>query len=522
MNIRKLVAFIMHLAVFLHSYDAISQRKKQPIDTSAYLKQPNRIEFNFEMNDIEFTVINAQEEGLLVVKETTVRNENGFGWVLYKLDTALQIEWTKLLVVPFEYAIRGWDYSTGNFYLLFSSQQYSLDEFVIYSVEEEAGNIQDHAISTVFPIQLSHFEVLGDAVLIAGRVNFKPAVLTFDLRELKPRVIPGIYNSDSELLEIFVDDRLQVFSVAMMERLLDRRFAVTVKTYTTTNQQIQSNRVMPRGRTSIINAAPIQFSNGFQYIAGAYSLRSRDYSRGLYLSKFVSGSQEMTRYYSYADLSNFFNYMGAKREQRVQGRIEKRKEKGQKIRFNYRLLMHEIIQQNDQLLLVGEVYYPRYSHYTRYGNAASNTFARNLTTITGYKFTHAIVVAFDKNGKILWDQSFPIEDVFKDELSKTVQVIAKKERVELHYLEENVIRSKVVIGEEVFEGKSFTPIRLKSSKDQNVLKDPKVEGLELWYGSTLYAYGEQQLEYSVTDKVKTKRDVFYINKVYYNLDDSSQ
>lgn len=514
---------LIFFAVMYVQFDLHAQRKKQPMDSSAYLEQPNRIEFIFEDNDVGFTVINAEEDGLMVVKETTVKNQDGLGWVLYKLDTALQLEWTKLLLVPVGHSFRGWDYSSGHFYLMFSTQQYGQDEFSIYRVDKEKGSISDYTFSTVFPIFLTHFEVIDETILVAGRVNFKPAVLTFELEELKPRVIPGIYNGNSELLEIFVDDKLNVFSVAMIERLFDRRFSVNVKTYNTSNQEIQNHRVMPVGRTSIIDGAPTQFSGGIQYIAGAYSLRSPEYSRGLYLSRFANGQQSFIKYYNYADLSNFFTYMGNRREQRVQDRIEKRKEKGKKNRFNYRLLIHDIIQRDDQFLLIGEAYYPRYSNYANYSaGISSGSFVGSRAAILGYKFTHAIVVAFDRNGEILWDQSFPIEDVFKEQLTETVQVIAKKDRVELHYLEENTIRSKVIIGDEVFEGNSFTPVKLKSDKDENVLKDPDVEGLQHWYGSTLYAYGEQQLEYRVSERVKTKREIFYVNKVYYNLNDTTQ
>jgi hypothetical protein len=516
-SLRKRSALTFLLIIFLLS-SSFAQRNKQQMDTSAYLEQPNRIEFNFERSDLAFSVINGYEDGLLVVKETNVRKDGGFEWGLYKLDTALQIEWSKSLIVPYEYSLEGWDYSLGKFYMLYSTKQYSLNEFAIFSLTAENGQFAEYPFSTVFPVFLSHFEVLKETILIAGRVNYKTAVLTLDLKDLKPKVIPGIYRDNSQLLEIYGDDRLGVFSIAMMERMLDKRFGVSIKTFTTENQLIQNHQVFPSGRTSIIDGAPTQFSTGFQYVAGAYSLRSPEYSRGLYLSRFANGQQQFLKYYNYAELSNFFGYMGSRREQRVQDRIEKRNVKGKKNRFNYRLLMHDIIQRDDHFLLIGEAYYPRYSTY----QTAPNQFGATLSTVIGYKYTHAIVVAFDKEGNILWDQSFPIEDVFKDQLTETVQVIAKKDRVELHYLEENTIRSKVVIGNEVFEGESFTPVRLTSDKDQNLLKDPEFEGLERWYGGNLFAYGEQQLVHQVTERVKAKRDIFYINKVYYNTDDIAQ
>lgn len=514
----RLFIFLLLYAV---GFVCIAQRRQHTADSSSYIEQPNRIEFMFEKNDIEFTVINGHENGLLVVKETAVRNEGGFGWVLYKLDTALQLEWTKLLIVPFEYSFKGWDYSDQKYYLLFAAKQYTQDDFSIYSIEDSKGLIEEMKFSTVFPILLSHFEVLGDSFILAGSVNYKPAVLTFNTAELKPRVLPGIYSGNSNLLEMYINDDANVFSIATIERLIDKKYTVSVKTYDTNNQMLQSHRVLPVDRKSIIDGAPTQFSSGVQYIAGAYSYKSPDYSRGLYLSMFLDGEQQFIKFYNYAELSNFFGYMGSRREQRVQERIVKRREKGKKNRFNYRLLVHDIIRQGDHFLLIGEAYYPRYSTYQNLGPYVINR-TSSMGYVTGYKITHAIVVAFDANGNMLWDHSFPIQNVFKDYLTETVQVIAKKDRVELHYLEENTIRSKVVIGDEVIEGESFTPVRLDSEKDQLVIKDPEVEGLERWYEDMLYAYGEQMIEHEVSQRVRTKRDVFYINKVRYNPKDTIQ
>ena len=512
MIIKSFVYCMLLVTMFVAS----AQKIRQGVDTVSYLEQPNRIEFTIEATDLEFTVINGQEDGLLVVKETNIRSTQGYGWALYKLDTALQIEWTKIVIVPFAYSFKGWDYSRGNYYLLFARVQFTADEFSIFEINSEDGDLQEHQISTVFPISLSHFEVINRTILLAGSVNFQPAILTFELDDPRPRVIPGIYNTNGDLLEIYVEDDLGVFSVAMIEKTLDKRFTVNIKTYTTENLMIQNNIVNAGDRRSIIDGAPTQFAGGFQYVAGAYSHKSPDYSRGLYLAKFINGMQQFIKYYNYADLTNFFGYMGSKRQQRISERISRRKEKGKKNKFSYRLLVHDIIQRDDEFLMIAEAYYPRYSNYqvSPFYGAPSASYA----TISGYKFTHAVVVAFDTRGNILWDHSFKIDDVLKPSLSETVQVVAQRDWVELHYLEANAIRTKVVVDNEVIEGDTYTPVRLSSSEDELAVKDPEVEGLECWYDKTLYAYGEQQIDIKNATRSKTRREVFYINKVYYNPD----
>ncbi|MDH5609838.1 MAG: hypothetical protein OEY56_10185 [Cyclobacteriaceae bacterium] len=506
------------LSLICGSLLATAQRKKNEPDTSSYLSQPNRIEFLYEKSNNEFHLVNGYDDGLLVVKETYNRLEQGYGWEIYKLDTSLQIVWSSLLIVPYGHTFQGWDYSSHEYFLLFSSAQYKPDEYEIVRINAKNSLQERLSISTVFPIELSHFEVIDKTILMAGTTNFKPTVLTFSLEEKKPRVIPGIYNTNSEILEIHMDDDNGVFSVAMIERMINKRLTVNVKSFTADNLMVQNNTINPGDRKSLIDGAPTDFSSGFQYISGAYSNKSSLYSRGLYLAKFVNGRQQFINYYNFADLTNFFGFLNDKRFKRVRERISKRKEKGKKNRYNYRLLIHEIVQQGNEFILIGEAYYPRYSNYQTYSayNPISIRNVYSYANIIGYKYTHAIVVSFDQNGNILWDHSFAIDDVFRTNLVETVTVNVHSDRIELLYLEKNHIRSKIVQGHDVLEGKSYTPIRLGSEKESFTIKDPEVEGLDIWYDNVLYAYGEQEIQHDTGGKISIRRNIFYINKIQYN------
>jgi hypothetical protein len=495
---------------------AFSQKKKEK-DTSAYLIQPDRIEFTMERTEKEFHIVNGFEEGMLVIVVTSNKVEGGnMGWVLHKLDTALEISWTKLAIVPTKYTLRGWDYSKGYYYLLFSRDQYKLENLSVYKIDAQSGHYEEIKLSTVFPLELSHFEAVNNTVLLGGTAHYRPAILTFDLDDPTPRVIPGIYDTKNTIVDITMDREAEVFSVTIGEDLTNKQHTVSVNTYTLDNLLIQRNTIDPGEKRHLIGGTATGFSNGFQYLAGTYSKKSVQYSRGLYLSKFVNGRQQFIKYYNYADLNSFFEYMGDSKEKRVKARISKRKAQGKINKFNYRLMIHEIIQRGNEYIMIGEAYYPRYSNYQTfmpYGTGNQNT------NIVGYKYTHAIVVAFDQNGNILWDQSFPIEDVYTSYPEEKVTVNVLDDRIELLYLEENLIRSKVIKGDKVFEGESYTPVKLGSEKDEVTQKDPEVEGLKKWYGETLYAFGEQQIVHKL-ETTKGTRKVFYINKLRYKIDDS--
>jgi hypothetical protein len=64
----------------------------------------------------------------------------------------------------------------------------------------------------------------------------------------------------------------------------------------------------------------------------------------------------------------------------------------------------------------------------------------------GYKYTHAVVFGFDRRGRLIWDNSFEINDVTSYTLDQFVHVSLSDEEMALLYMYENEIRTKVIEG----------------------------------------------------------------------------
>jgi len=499
---------------------SFAQRKKEQQDTSTYILQPNRIEFDMGWDDHVFHIIDGKDNGLMVAVETDNALDGGDLWAFHYLDTSLNVVWSKNFSIPVESAFTGYDYFDGRYYLLFNVSKYSNEDLLIYEIDAETTEYETYEVSTVFPILLTHFEVISTTVLLGGYTNFRPVMLTYDLIEQKPKVIPGFYDSNSELLDLIIDDEAQIFTVLITERQFNRKNSIRAKTFTASGDLIQENRVNPGDRSNLIDGTATTFYGGFQYVAGTYSKKASQYSRGLYLAKFINGRQQFIRFHEYADLNNFFGFMSKRREQRVKERIERKKERGKKPRFSYRLMVHDIIQRGDEYVMIAEAYYPSYNSYNRGPMSMTGAGSSFTPGFTGYRYTHAVVVSFDKNGNIRWDNSFEIDDILTFSLQEFVQVSIYDEKIVLMYLEGNTIRSKVVTGDEIFEGKTFNPVRLAYADDEIKSKNPGIEGLNKWYDNTLYAFGEQRIKNESGAGGKVFRKIFYINKVSYNLDNN--
>jgi hypothetical protein len=286
---------------------------------------------------------------------------------------------------------------------------------------------------------------------------------------------------------------------------------------------IENTVLEPFENTSLIDARYVTINNDIDIIAGTYSNKNYRYSRGIFLAHVDENEEQTLKYYNYGELTNFFNYMRAKKQKRVEERIKRKKIKGKKLKFNYRLLVHDILKHDENYILVGEAYYPKYgSSYGYYGGYVTSysprgTDTRGYSYFEGYKYTHAIVIGFGNQGDLHWDNSFEINDVVSYDLRQLIEIDARDDEIVLLYNYENVIRSKLIKNEDVLEGKSFNDIDLKFQDDRiEKNDDSEFGGLESWYENKFYVYGVQKIKNLKDTGVKLNRKVFFINKILYN------
>jgi hypothetical protein len=260
-----------------------------------------------------------------------------------------------------------------------------------------------------------------------------------------------------------------------------------------------------------------------QIVSGVYGNRKSDYSRGIFVATIDPTGYQQIKYYNYGDLDNFFKYMKVKREYRVKERIQRRKIKGKKLRFNYRVIIHELIEDGDQYIMLGEAFYPQYTSINQSSvgyrgffrpYSSGTPYLRGDQVFDGYQYTHAVIIGFDKNGKRLWDNSFEINDVKTYTLEQYVKLDTDHDKIALLYLYDNQIRSKIIKGDQVLEGKSENPIKSLYENDVLLVGDGASNKLDYWYSDFFYAFGIQNILNTQNQTVQ-KRRVFYVNKVSY-------
>lgn len=493
------------------------------LNCSAQIIQPNRYEVELKPYDQYFYVISAEENGLVMIRPTKETNKQGdVQWEMIKLDTALNEEWKELIFVDSQFHLTGYDYHENSIFILFNNGPYTKDDLTLLKFDLEEKNPVFYTVSKDFAIELTAYEMVGDYAIFGGYVNYKTTVFLYHLKDEKMIVLPGFYLDRSELIQVEVDDEREIFRVLSTIRTIDKRNTISIKTFNKDGTLLLNTTIKPDQGYNLIYGRSTSIINDAHYIAGTYSkVRSarkgkESYSMGIFIAKLEANGDQSINYYNYADLENFFNYMKAKRRERIKRRIERRRIKGKRIKFNYRLLIHDIIERkNGNYIMLGEAYYPTYSNRSDNWGGPYYPSPYHSNIFSGYRYTHAVVIEFDKTGELLWDNSFEINDVTSYNLEKYVNVDFKNNSIVLLYSYENVIRTKLIEGDEVVEGKSFNDLALKFENDIVQNTDNEVGGLKQWYDDKFYAYGIQNIRNEKEGDVKLKREVFFINKINY-------
>lgn len=474
------------------------------------VEQTSRYEIPVSSWDQEFSIISASVNGLYLNR--TVSEGRDEYLQLIKLDTAFRENWNGMLAIPKNYIVAFRKVSKNYLYILMRYVNYSNNTLLLYIVNNEDGSFNRYPIKSYIPFFQTEFEITDQAVLIGGYYNTVPIVLHYDTRLMRSKVLPGLFNEVGELNQIKTNSD-NSFDVLISARNRHKQRTIWIKSYSPAGELVNNHALRPFENNHLIFGREVRAGENEQLIAGVFGTRVKEFSKGIFVTS-LDADQELTRYYNFADMENFFKFMKAKREQRVKSRIERKKIKGKKIRMAYRFLLHELVPYQGNYILLGEAFYPKYQNSSNSFGIGGYGFGSPYgptRVFAGYQYTHAVVMCFDKQGKMLWDNSFEINDVRSFTLEQFVKLEVHEDKIAMMYLFEGQIRTKVIKNNQVLEGKTTDGI--KTLREYDFVKRNEVEQgkLDYWYNDKLYACGVQE----IFNHDIGKRKVFFINKVTF-------
>ncbi len=476
--------------------------------------QGARYEKVLDREDDDFLIVSADENGLFLsrmVKNKETKRD--FKYELIHLDTALQVKWELFDYVDLEYKKVGYDFIDPYVYFLFRSSL-KTKRFKVIRFEKETQAKEVFDFETEYDLEMTEFEVIDETLIFGGYVNNRPTFVCYKFGSATPIVLPGFRNEPNQIMQLEVEEKKGIFNVLLNHQTPDKKRSISLRTFDTNGNLLIDYDLQPQGDYGLIYGRSVAINEERHIVVGTYSHKKSDLSRGIFVSTIESNGDHVINYYNYADLKNFFNYLKAKREIRIKKKIARRKIKGKKNKFHYKLLVHDIIEYKDQYIMVGEAFYPKYS-YTSPGYATYNPYYTGGSFFEGYAYTHAVVIGFDHRGKILWDNSFEIQDIVTFNLRHYVHAGPVDDGIVLLYVYNNEIRMKIIQGTQVLDIQD--QIELKTNLDKELIDEDDVNseygGLEDWYGKTYFAFGIQEIKDSESMIGAEKTDIFFINKV---------
>lgn len=485
---------------------------------NAQVLQTKRFELPVKERNESYDIIPSSHNGLFLHRHFAGTDTDQIH--LVRLDTIFEQKWAGFIPIQKNYRIFGTQVFEEKLFILLRYRDYSRNDLILLAIDESDGQYIQYVIRGYIPFAPTEFQVTRQAAIIGGYYQRIPVVLHFSLTALFSKVLPGLFTEEGELTQLHAHQDGS-FDVLISARNISRQRTIWIKNYDPEGNLLRNVALQPDEKKHLIFGRSLKTSGDKQIVAGVYGNRSSEFSRGIFVATLDPTGEEHIRYHNFGDLENFFQYMKANREKRIKNRIERKKVRGKKIRFNYRFLVHELVPYQNQYVLLGEAFFPRYIttdrfQYRTYGypGMMPGNFIQNGRIFDGYYYTHAVVMGFDEHGNVIWDNSFEINDVRTFTLEQFVKLEVLPDRVALMYLFENHIRTKIIKNDEVLEGKTVDPIATFREGDMVVGDASQQNRLEYWYDHYLYAYGVQDVV-SRTPQTESRRRVFFINKIHY-------
>jgi hypothetical protein len=512
-----------------------------------------RIEFPIQGTDLESFNIPIGDQGVIVLSQLNKQSFN-----IRKFSTDLEQIWSNNtnLESNLDYVTYSFDGTVLS--LLFS--RFRSNSYVIFRVLVHSGEITKYQIYSVDRIEISNFKALNYSLFIGGMVNNQPIILFTNLKERKTRILPAVVKGQAEIQSMDLDTLQQQINVTYSVGSKAKDYQLIIKSFDEDGNQIGQVYMNPSEEFAMMNGKLNQINDSLQVIVGTYGQKNSigssrgPSSQGLYFNSFIDGNIIKSTYYSFTKFTDFFNFLTPKQKERQEKKIKDKEVKGEDLRLDYRLLMHDIIKNGENYIIIAEAFYPDYkynnyspfggsmlmgglggfyspywtmmnpyrwgygnygmyspfsSYYSPWGYRGYNSYS-NQQQFDGWIYTHAVVAELDKDGKLLWDHCIDLNDGKESKLIQKIKASVVNNTVYLSYHQDDQIITKSISNngkEEALRVQEVTP----EDKLDKVRRTVKSE-INYWYGPYFIASGYQ----TISNQEEGRRNVFFLNKIQIN------
>ncbi len=530
--------------------------------------QPLRVEIEAKRNSDNYNIVPLGKDGLIMFYESDEKSKGKKMWEFTKYNTELKEDWTQEIPIPVSSSIIKYylDEKKNTLYVLLGSIKLTRSTAFLSSTKVSGSfqivdiNTQKGTNTTIqgkFPTTLSitDFIVVDNKASIMGLTcpnimdaclqgcltmtcipaftgltvfKYKSFIINDDLENGKFTTIPMKYKGNTLILSSdTANDNIPYIKTFIRNKPSAKEINHYMNDYSEDGQLIKTTKLKSTSGKVISSAKFEKISKDEGLMIGTYSTRKKKgfsfnpasneatgmstISEGIYFSKFNGEEQDYIKFYPFSKFENFLSYLNKGTEKVIKKKQSKAEKKGKELIFNYNILTHKIIKKNNEYILIGEAYYPEYQTTctTTYDVKGMPT-TRCTSVFIGFRYTHAVVAAFDKEGELLWDNCFPIEDILTYNLKERVKVMINDNDIILAYSYGGYIKSQIIENDKVVQGKENTQIETNYENDK--VKKNWNSDMDFWYDNYFLTWGYEKIKNKEKGN-KEKRTVFYFNKI---------
>ncbi|MBI9033838.1 MAG: hypothetical protein JEZ03_05145 [Bacteroidales bacterium] len=484
-----------------------------------------RVEFPINSNDENYNIVDFKEDGVLVFAPTEAsRADDSELWTFTFLNKYLEKKWQKTSKLSKDLNFIK-QVSKGNSkYLVFHNSKNKDLDVPSYIVKTEIDTAKLSFYSVNLPPKhiVSDFEVINNKSLIGVESRQQmPKLFIYDFKNNELKKIES-YNEDNGYIEDVKIDNGNYIVITRREPSRDTNY-IEYCQFDPDGVLMHSIKIdHPMEKLLFNNGQFLSVSPEQKLIIGTF-YRSRqgktqksneldvELSTGVYLAIIEGDKLSTLKYHSFSEFDNFYNYLNTSNIGILSKSIDQKKKMEKGFMAHFSLLLHDVIQTEDQLILAAETFYPEYRQerrvqYDYYGRM----YPSYQSVFEGYRFNNALVAGFDLKGDLVWNNSMDMDEILSHDLYRRAHVAIDSNDVFVTYAHEGYLISKNIEGNKVSKYEDRISIQLDYATD--ILIEEGSILFRDWYEGFYLLYGYQIIRNNNIG-TKNKRNVFFINKI---------
>ncbi len=402
-----------------------------------------------------------------------------------------------------------------HYYQLFYSKAKGVYEF--YEFDINTRSVQHYGGKFIPKMRIYSLQVIDKTVFISAEYKGKHQVIVLDLNSNAYKTYISeemmgqkvIYN-DMQLIEIPEGDEV-AFEYKVCDRTSCEHY---IKIFTKDGQPRDNFMTVSKpDEDKELKQISISKEGGAYLLTGTFGLKKKGLNVGFFFAKTQNSSYEFVKYYNFLDLQDFTSYMHDKSRRKIERKADKAEEKGEELFVNYNAVIHNVQIVNNEYVLLAEFYYPTYrtEYYTTFVNGKSVTRTRQV--FDGYQYSHASVAGFDREGKMLWSNTFEMWLSQKPfSVRRFIRATYEGSKIEMVFVNGVKIKSVTYNRGQVEKTRNISMI--ETGDENDVVKSSSAD-ISWWYGQNYLISGTQHIKNSDNDIGKKKRRIFFVNKWTY-------